>query len=89
MIGAVVVEALALALGAELLLDRALRGAGDGHKVDRAAGEDAEVDAAAPVAGASFLVHLTRGLVLELLLLSLCKEGLKHASEAALRVTAV
>ena len=44
MIGAVVVEALALALGAELLLDRALRGAGDGHKVDRAAGEDAEVD---------------------------------------------
>ena len=80
MIGVIVrSEVVALALRAELLLDRGtLRGTRDRHEVDRASREDAEVDATAPVAGATFLIELARGLVLELLLLGLREEGLKR-----------
>ena len=75
-IGAVVrVEVVALALRAELLLDGPRR-ARDGHEVNRATGQDAEVDAAAPVASGALFVELARGLVLELLLLGLREERL-------------
>lgn len=77
MVGAVVGhEVIALALRAQrLLLERVRRVPRDRHEIDGASGEDAEVDARA-VARRAVLIHLTRGLVLQLLLLGLREERL-------------
>ena len=72
-------EVVTLALRAQRFLLERMRGiARDRHEVDRATGEDAEVDARPEANGGvlALLIRLTRRLILKLLLFGLSQERL-------------